>query len=368
MKVIKVAFSYIDLVKDLTLTLQLIILIGFQALFSSYFTLFQSTIVWLMIFSVGAPLLMSAIQTTIHHPTTLLDFNTWRNFTSNPNSSLTWVRVSMFCTYLFVPSIQINNKTGALKRKEELLEQTEVQFNTKYGEVDAEIYEELEQLEEYLDEVRRAHLIFKRNEAAFELVPQQSIQLAMLLLSQTEFPIVSGLQAVFGKEVSETVKSLGAAEVFLTLSVAWSFKTSAFSFIKIKTESKSSFLPATAKIALGLRALLFSATRICAITAFFGPFLGLWDTLAHLEAEKLSFKQSLLDNLIKGSNPIFGKDTVDLIYRSPEVTNYTVVTLQHAFFIFIGLLLLLLYRLYSDDIKDLRPVIVIGRRNPLVDI
>merc|ERR1719412_2586471 len=28
--------------------------------------------------------------------------------------------------------------------------------------------------------------------------------------------------------------------------------------------------------------------------------------------------------------------------------------------IFIGLLLLLLYRLYSDDIKDLRPVIVIG--------
>ena len=36
--------------------------------------------------------------------------------------------------------------------------------------------------------------------------------------------------------------------------------------------------------------------------------------------------------------------------------------------IFIGLLLLLLYRLYSDDIKDLRPVIVIGRRNPLIDI
>ena len=36
--------------------------------------------------------------------------------------------------------------------------------------------------------------------------------------------------------------------------------------------------------------------------------------------------------------------------------------------IFIGLLLLLLYRLYSDDIKDLRPVIVIGRNHPPVDI
>ena len=71
-KVVRVALSYIDLVKDLTLTVQLLILIGFQALLSSYFTLFQSTIVWLMIFSVGAPLLMSAIQATIYYPTTLL--------------------------------------------------------------------------------------------------------------------------------------------------------------------------------------------------------------------------------------------------------------------------------------------------------
>ena len=50
--VAKVAFSYIDLVKDLALTLTLIFLIGLNVLFSSYFTLFQSTIVWLMIFSV----------------------------------------------------------------------------------------------------------------------------------------------------------------------------------------------------------------------------------------------------------------------------------------------------------------------------
>ena len=126
-KVVRMALSYIDLVKDLTLTVQLIILIGLQALFSSYFTLFQSTIVWLMIFSVGAPLLMSAIQTTIHHPTTLLDFNTWRNLTSDPKSGLTWVRVCMFCTYLFVPSIQTNNKEGVFQRRKELLEKTEEQ-------------------------------------------------------------------------------------------------------------------------------------------------------------------------------------------------------------------------------------------------
>merc|ERR1719398_202338 len=155
-----------------------------------------------MIFSVGAPLLLSAIQTTIYHPTTLLDFKTWRNFTRDPNSNLTGIRISMFCTYLFVPSIQIYNKAGALQRKEKLLEKTEIQFKAKNRVVDAEISEELE---EHLDEVRKGHLIFKRNEAAFELVPQQSIQLAMLLLSQTTYPAVSGLQAVFGADFSGTV-------------------------------------------------------------------------------------------------------------------------------------------------------------------
>merc|ERR1719350_1066072 len=265
---------------------------------------------------------------------------TWRNFTRDPNSNLTGIRISMFCSYLFVPSIQINNKAGALQRKEKLLEKTEIQFKAKNGVVDAEISEELEQLEEYLDEVRKGHLIFKRNEAAFELVPQQSIQLAMLLLSQTTYPAVSGLQAVFGEKVPGSVQALGAAETFLAFSVAWSFKTGAASFVKIRTESKSSFLPGTAKVALGLRALIFSATRIFAITAFFGPFLGLWDTLAHLEAEKRILEKSLLDNLINGSKPYWDKDVVNIMYRDPEITNYTMVTLQHAFFVFLGLLVL----------------------------
>ena len=100
------------------------------------------------------------------------------------------------------------------------------------------------------------------------------------------------------------------------------------------------FLPSTSKVALGLRALLFSVTRITAITAFFGPFLGLWDTLAHLEAEKRILEKSLLDNLINGSNPYWDKDMVNIMYRDPEITNYTMVTLQHAFFIFLGLLIL----------------------------
>ena len=70
-----------------------------------------------MIFSVGAPFLLCAIQTAIYHPTTLLDFKTWRNFDSNQN--LKGVQISMFCTYLFVPSIQINNKLEGRRTAEE---------------------------------------------------------------------------------------------------------------------------------------------------------------------------------------------------------------------------------------------------------
>ena len=53
--------------------------------------------------------------------------------------------------------------------------------------------EEQEQIEAYLDEVRKSHLIFKKTEAALELVAQQSIQLTMLLLSMTKYPVVTGL-------------------------------------------------------------------------------------------------------------------------------------------------------------------------------
>ena len=54
----------------------------------------------------------------------------------------------------------------------------------------------------YLIQLRNAHLIFKKNEAALELVIQQSIQLAMLLLSMTRYPVATGMQGIFGKDFS----------------------------------------------------------------------------------------------------------------------------------------------------------------------
>ena len=109
--------------------------------------------------------------------------------------------------------------------------------------------------------------------------------------------------------------------------------------MKIHSEEKAGLLSGAAKVVLGLRALLFSVTRIGCVVAFFAPFLGLGNCMAHWHAEGIQLDRKLLDNL-QGNNSYWDKETVDLMYREQDYTNYTLVTLQAAFFIFLGVILL----------------------------
>ena len=223
--------------------------------------MFQSVIVWIMIATISIPLLASAIQTTIEHPLAIFEFSTHRKFTANPPNKckLTMIHILVFCGYLVVPSLLIINEEKAKLKRQTLLEQGKKEFETQEGNLEEETLEELAQIESYLDEVRSAFLMFKRNEMALELVPQQSVQLLMLFLSQTKYPTVTGLQAVFGRDFSEQTSFLENLEldwdfgtVFLVASVLWSFKTGCLSFIKIRSEQKSNSLSLAAKITLGL--------------------------------------------------------------------------------------------------------------------
>merc|ERR1719264_1152962 len=152
----------------------------------------------------------------------------------------------------------------------------------------------------------------------------------MLLLSRTNYPVVTGLQQLF---------SLNVGDHMLILSVCWSFKTGVASFLKIHSEQKARMMSGAAKVVLGLRALLFSVTRILCVVAFFGPFLGLGDCMAHWHAEEIQLDQEILNNL-QGNTSYWDKEIVNLMYRDQDYTNYTLVTLQQAFFIFLGFLLL----------------------------
>jgi len=165
----------------------------------------------------------------------------------------------------------------------------------------------------------------------------------MLLLSRTRFPVATGLQGIFGKDFTSVVNFFGLdldlGNVLFILSVCWSFKTGVLSFLKIHSEQKHGMLSSAAKGVLGLRALLFSVTRIICVVAFVGPFLGLMDCQAHWKDEEVELNGDHRKNLVS-STSYWDRETVDLIYRKQDITNYTLVTLQQAFFIFIGLFLL----------------------------
>ena len=103
---------------------------------------------------------------------------------------------------IFVPAVLINNKEKVKLRRQALQEKGTEDYDLKEGVLTNEMLEEQEQIETYLDKLRNVHLIFKKNEAALELVIQQSIQLLMLLLSMTRYPVATGMQGIFGKDFS----------------------------------------------------------------------------------------------------------------------------------------------------------------------
>ena len=61
--------------------------------------------------------------------------------------------------------------------------------------------------------------------------------------------------------------------------------------------------------------------------------------MAHWHAEGIQLDEKLLKNL-QGNNSYWDKVTVDMMYREQDYTNYTMVTLQEAFFVFLGVILL----------------------------
>ena len=108
-----------------------------------------------------------------------------------------------------------------------------------------------EQITKYLDECRMALLSFKRNELSIELVTQLSVHVTMILLSKTKYPVKAGLQSIFQDNKEEEENSQSAL-ILLTLSVLWSFKTTAITSMNIKTDTKN-FLPIFPKVLLVTR-------------------------------------------------------------------------------------------------------------------
>ena len=254
----KMAVSYLDLVRDIVLVVLILQVTGHIGLFNEDSTHFQNVVIWILIATIVVPLFISAAITSANHPLTVFEFQVWRNFTAEQPGwwKMAFIRLVVFSFYIFVPAVLIYNKENAKLRRETLQEQGKEEYDGNDGILSNDKLEEMKQIAVYLDEVRKAHLVLKSTEYALELVAQQAVQLTMMLLSRTLNPVVSGLQGIFSVD----------SETLLALSVCWSFRTGIASFLKIHSEQKAGMLSAPAKIVLGLRALLFSVTRIVCIT------------------------------------------------------------------------------------------------------
>ena len=128
-------------------------------------------------------------------------------------------------------------------------------------------------------------------------------------------------------------------------------KTISLTYVKVKAAGKVEVLALPAKLLLAVRSLLVYSVRLSCVVAFFGPFLGLFNVLAHWRAEQmvLEFKvfnrsQTFSSLEMSGSLPI------DAIYRAdynttdpenplpPSYTLYTQVSLGTAFAFFLVLI------------------------------
>ena len=297
-----VAVAYLDLSFDLILLSTVFTVLG--ATIGGY-ELFSTQIAALLLMSIWIPFTLTALNIICHQPLVLLGPNSWiaekrSNDDQNKNRILI-LQVIILVVSPFIPALIIRSEQKAIQKRKYLKDQFSTLLNEKI--VQESDLEEAELITKFLDECRLAMLTFKRQELSIELVIQLSVHLAMVLLSQSDFPVESGLQSIFksnkkdggsaaniGKAEEDSNKS--AAMAFLIISILWSFKTSAMTSIKIKTESKM-FMPLGPKLLLGIRYLMVFMTRIKCIVVCFAGVVGLLGSLNHHHAERLALSPEI---------------------------------------------------------------------------
>ena len=267
-----------------------------------------------------------------------------------------------------VPAVLINAKEEAKAKRDQILEKAKYQFDQpEEAATQGAFSQKLSDIDAYLEESKEALLTFKRNELSIENSIQIPIQVIMLLLSPsyTTYPTHSGLQAVFQKdfavqkEIQSGFETLSGYEStneltfdltqwFLVLSIIWSMKTMGMTYFKMKARGKVEMLALPAKILLALRSLLVYSVRLSCVAAFFGPFLGLFNVLAHWHAEQMVLDFWVFDvRLNGGGSP---GDELTAVYRAnytdphhpvpPSYTLYTHISLGTSFAVFLALLTL----------------------------
>jgi hypothetical protein len=292
MRLKKVFACYMDLTTDSILLYSIWYTVG-----DGKFEEFSYQVAVILLVSIIVPLYSSAFSIAISRPLVILKAAHWKNLTLNPNKPM--LVISRIVVILFpplVPALIIISNENAKERRSALKDSDKA--IVEQSDLDV-----CEHLTEYIDEARKALLVFKRNELSLELVVQLTVHLTMLLLSYTQFPVESGLQSFFKAESDSTspswvLQKSGINEKvenvkedyglwLLAFSLVWSFKTCAKTCIKIKLETKR-ILPLKPKLLLTFRYHLIFLQRIASIIVCFSASIGLIGIMDHYHAESIS--------------------------------------------------------------------------------
>ena len=208
-----------------------------------------------------------------------------------------------------------------------------------------------------------------------ETIYQVSLQIILLLFTQTNTPTTGGLErffsndSFFGVQVNPTT--------FLLISVTWSIKTCILLHLKTIRVEKG-FFRFKAQLAALMWVVFGTIRNVSSIIVFFTPSLGLFSLLHHWQAENIPFK-ARLDLARKMNNPpdlypqykwinLYNM-TEEVSWSSldrwryedphhpvpPSYSIYTGMTLQQTFFAFIGIFIFQMVAIFiaksytSDD-------------------
>ena len=283
---------YADILKDVLIVMALLSILG-VAFFWDIFS-FSSLITWILLISIIVPLAISTVSVLRRDPSIILG---WKYHGSEHSSKkLLAMRLVVFFLWFAVPVLILITKEEAKFKQRRLLKQMARNLDS----VSMASLQQLRSVNKFLEASGKEILVFRRAELGLEVVIQPVVQLLMLLLSPTyttNTATHSGLQAIFETDftsMGETASKHIPGNVeditkgLLIFSVLWSIKTTATTYIKIKTEERQEVFTFASKSLLGVRSLLIYAVRITCILAFFGPALGLLDCLAHWKAAQLT--------------------------------------------------------------------------------
>ena len=148
-----------------------------------------------------------------------------------------------------------------------------------------------------------------------EVFYQISLQIVLLLLTQTQTATVGGFETFFQQDSMFRIEM--NPTTIIIISVIWSLKTSILLHVKILSMEKG-FFGFKAKIAAFLWGLVASVRRVLGIVAFFIPCLGLMNLLWHWHGEQYPFSARKAQVMRLGVTPS-PEERIELYWMRDDV-------------------------------------------------